>query len=111
PLDEQIRRVLSEDLTARLPGRVIGPTAPSVPPGTRLVAVDIERFDADQRGQVVLSADWSLVADNRALQRHAERIEIAATGTQPADAPPAMSRAIGLLADRIAAQLRGGADH
>ena len=110
PLDEQIRRVLSEDLTARLPGRVIGPAAPSVPAGTRLVAVDIDRFDADEGGHVVLSADWSLVADNKALQRHAERVEVATGGTQPADAPPAMSRAIGLLADRIAAQLQSGAD-
>jgi uncharacterized lipoprotein YmbA len=105
PLEDQIRRVLSEDLSARLPGGVIAPTAPSVPAGTRSVTLDIDRFDADRSGHVVLAGEWALVVDNRALMRQAETIELDAAGTEAADAPAAMSRALGRLADRIAARL------
>jgi uncharacterized lipoprotein YmbA len=110
PLDEQIRRVLSDDLATRLPGRVIDPTAPAVPAEILLVALDVDRFDAGADGTVTLAANWALVSAGRAVERHAEIIRQEGAGPDPDSAPAAMSRALGTLADRIAARLAKAAD-
>jgi uncharacterized lipoprotein YmbA len=107
PLDEQIRRVLSDDLGRRLPGRVVGPAAPAISEETGIIAVDVDRFDADRQGHVVLIADWSLVAAGRAVSRRTETIELDASGADPASSAAAMSGALGQFADRIAAALAG----
>jgi uncharacterized lipoprotein YmbA len=61
PLDEMMRRVLSEDLQARLPaGMVVAPKAPA-PPGTRGLVIDVQEFEPAAGGKVVLDASWTLL--------------------------------------------------
>src|SRR5690348_8616881 len=61
PLDQTIRRVLSSDLSARLPpGSVLPPGTPPPAGGVRVITVIIERFIGDTNGHVVLSATWSI---------------------------------------------------
>lgn len=62
PLADMIRRVLSEDLSDRLPaGTVIPPEAPA-PPGTRGLVLDVQEFLPQSNGQVLLQATWSVLA-------------------------------------------------
>jgi uncharacterized lipoprotein YmbA len=104
PLAELMRRVLGEDLTVRLPPGMVAPPGPAGADTRRLI-VDVEDFAADAEGHVVLAAAWTLlgaeVAPSPAL-RGTERIEIDGAPGYPAQAA-GMSRALGELADRIAA--------
>jgi len=57
PLDDMIRRVLSRDLTIRLPaGMVLLANAPGA--GSRGIVVDIQEFEPEADGNVVLDASW-----------------------------------------------------
>jgi hypothetical protein len=106
PLDELVRRTLTEDLRARLgTGRVIAPGDPAPSGGVRRVVLTVERFSADTAGHVVLSADWTLAVGDppkAAAIRHV-RLEENAGSTSGAAVASAMSRALGRLADQIAA--------
>ncbi len=111
PLDDQIRRVLSDDLAQRLPaGRVIAPQAASGSEAPRLIAVDVDRFDADLAGHIVLAADWSLVNGKQVTTRKTERIEADADATAYDSDAAAMSRTLGILADHIAASIAAAGD-
>ena len=107
PLDSMIRRVLEADLRARLPqGAVLVDDNPSAPANVT-IAVDISRFDADKAGQVTLDAGWEKLAENGAVAgapRQASIIEPGA-GPQTAEVAATMSRAIAVLAERIAAAI------
>jgi uncharacterized protein len=62
PLADMIRRVVSEDLAARLPGDTIVPPEAPAPPGTRGLVLDVQEFLPTSSGQVVLQATWTLLA-------------------------------------------------
>src|SRR5205823_1360751 len=58
PLDDMVRRVLADDLAARLPAGVnLIESAAKPPPGVT-IAVEVSRFDADESGNVTLAARW-----------------------------------------------------
>lgn len=110
PLDEMVRRVLTQDLLERLPaGKVVLPSGPA-PAGTGRIVVDLLAFQSDSSGAVTLRGSWSLLpagAGNPALIRdfhYTETADAASFGDQAA----AMSRLLGQLADDIARSLPGG---
>jgi uncharacterized protein len=106
PLAELMRRVLGEDLAARLPPGMVAPPG-SAGADTRRLLVDVEDFAADAEGHVVLAAAWTLIGAEVAptpAVRRTERIEIDGAPGYPAQAA-VMSRALGELADRVAAAL------
>jgi uncharacterized protein len=106
PLDEQIRRTLSDDLAARLaPGSVADPNEPSTQDPRRTLSVSIGQFDADAGCVVTLNASWSLQQPHIAARTGSEHIRVSATGTCPSALPAAMSQALGMLADRLAPAL------
>lgn len=104
PLAEMIRRVLAQDLLARLPGSTL--LAPQeLPPSTaRVLVLDVLRFAAGPSGRVHLEGNWSAFAGPAAQPFLSARIELAsrrpATGFRAQ--ATAMSRLLGRLADHIA---------
>jgi uncharacterized lipoprotein YmbA len=102
PLDDQIRRVLSDDLTLRTaPGAVLGTQAAAPPPNRIHVAVDIDAFDGEAGGDVTLRAHWALVKDDQPEYRAAVSIDVPAASGDAGAIAAAMSTAIGQLADQI----------
>jgi uncharacterized lipoprotein YmbA len=107
PLADMIRDVLSQDLAARLPpGKVIPPDAPAAP-GMRKIVVTIVAFGPDQRQEMHLAGDWSLLnegAANPSLRREFA-LTLASSAADGAEQAAGMSRSLGQLADAIAAAL------
>lgn len=103
PVDDQIRRTLSDDLAARLPaGLVADPNEPSTREPRRTLSISLGQLSADQGCAVTLNASWSLQRTNAPAQNGEERIEQPSVGACPASLPAAMSRALATLADRLA---------
>lgn len=105
PLDEQVRRTLTEELRQRLSaGSVLAPGDPT-PAGIRTITLNVQRFIADPSGQVTLQADWSLHGRKTTGTVRNVRIEIASQGTGGNAIAAGMSRALAQLADRISTEL------
>jgi uncharacterized lipoprotein YmbA len=103
PLSEQIRRVLSDDLSARLPpGLVADPNEPSTKDPRRLLIIAIGEFYGDESCAVSLRASWLLTTPNPVNQSGSEHVQVTANSPCANELPAAMSRALGVLADRIA---------
>jgi hypothetical protein len=104
PLAEMIRRVLTQDLQDRLPlSMIVLPEQPA-PPHTRIIVIDILKFESAFSGQVVLQGSWSLVSagsDTPSSSRPVQIDEHAPAQGYAAQAQ-AMSRAVGQLADSMA---------
>lgn len=107
PLGDMTRRVLTQDLAARLPeDKVILPDQPA-PPHTARLVVSITQFGSDGSGRIVLSGGWSLVkggSDTPVLRRDFTLAAPAAAeggGVQAAG----MSQLLGRLASEIASAL------
>ena len=104
PLAEQIRRVLSNDLSARLPpGLVADPNEANTKDPRRLLTISIDEFYGDDSCAVSLRATWSLANSGNASQHGTELAHVPASAPCASEPPAAMSRAVGVLADRIAA--------
>lgn len=104
PFDEMTRRVLTQDLTERLPkGVVVLPEEPAPPQADKIV-VDILQFDCDPSGKVIFDGSWSLLrngSEKAVMSRHVQLSESADPGNYGSQAR-AMSRILGELADDIA---------
>ncbi len=110
PLDETIRRVLSNDLAARLPaGAVANPNEPAIGEKRQSLAVDISEFYGDPSCTVTLRAAWTLKqSDSQSLHGDEETKATAQDGCNGSGTiPGAMSQALGQLSDRIAAAVSG----
>lgn len=110
PLGRLIRQTLTADLMSRLPpGSVLTPGSTAPRSGLRIISVDIQRFSGDTAGLVVLEASWSLLKAGTSdlLRSGHEVIRTRAASGRVADVVPAMSQAMGELADRVAAAVRG----
>ena len=106
PLEDQVRRVLSDDLSTRLPPRELAdPNEPAGGGPRRLLSVSITDFLADSSCSVALRADWMLRGPNTGTERGAESVVI--PGNEPCMAPAAgqMSSALAVLADRLATMI------
>jgi uncharacterized protein len=104
PLEDGIRRVLSDDLTSRLPpGRVADPNEPSIGEQRVSLAVDIRDFYGDAACAVTLRVAWVLKPPDSPSSLGNEEIHVpAATACTLATVPEAMSQALAQLSDRIA---------
>ena len=109
PLGDMIGRVLAQDLTQRLPGIAVISEAGAISAGgDRIVEVDIQRFDADRSGNVVLLAQTSV--RRRGVEgsglTSTVRFDVHPAGAGADALVAAMSAALGQLADSIAVQLQ-----
>lgn len=107
PLGEMVRRVLTQDLAARLPaGKVIYPQQPA-PRNTERIVLDILRFSGDGSGEVTFEASWTLLpsGSDTPLAAHHVRFTQNAGGAGYPGQARAMSAILGQLADHIAAAL------
>jgi hypothetical protein len=96
PLDQTIRRALSDDIARRVP---------SPAPGQQYsVAVDIHEFYGDGSCNVTLRAAWTLKQSHpESAQPVNEEIQVPSSGACTATLPATMSIALGQLSDRIIA--------
>lgn len=107
PLGEMIRRALTQDLLHRLLAHAVLLPEQPAPPNTRVIVIDILRFEPESSGRIVLQGSWSLVSagsDAASSSRPVQIDERAAAQDYAAQAQ-AMSRAVGQLADSIAQAL------
>jgi uncharacterized lipoprotein YmbA len=103
PLSGQIRRVLSDDLSARLPpGLVANPDEPATSEPRRSLTIAIEEFYGDDSCAVSLRAGWSLASPHAKVVRGSEQVQIPPSAPCSGELPAAMSRALAVLADRLA---------
>jgi uncharacterized lipoprotein YmbA len=107
PLDAMLARVLVEELGQRLPGSTVYSEAGAItaaPDAT--VEVNIQRFDLDRRGELLLMAQVAVEARGSSTRgvRFVQRPANATTGALVA----AMSVAVAQLADTIASLLAHG---
>lgn len=110
PLDETIRRILSNDLAARLPqGAIANPNEPSVGEKRQSLTVDFSQFYGDPACAVTLRAAWTLKqSDSNSLNGNEEVVASPEGGCKGAGSiPAAMSNALGKLSDLIAAAISG----
>ncbi|HEY0204169.1 MAG TPA: PqiC family protein [Acetobacteraceae bacterium] len=109
PLGDLIGRILAEDLGQRLPGSSVFTTAGSIsaePDGR--IELDMQRFDADASGTVVLLAQVAVSRGRRAnASTRTVRLTQHPTGPATRDLVAAMSMVLGSLADTLAGMLRG----
>jgi uncharacterized protein len=106
PLDDTIRRVLSNELAARLsPNLIVDPYEPSVGEKRQSLSVDVQEFYGDTACAVTLKAAWVLKSTDTQSSRGTEDIGIpSSTGCGGVESlPTAMSQALAQLSDRIAA--------
>ena len=105
PFDDMVRRVLTQDLAARLPkDMVVFPEQPA-PDSTNALVVDILEFQGDTFGAVTFDGSWSILrkGSDNAVVSHQVHLRDAGTGSSYKGEVAAMSRILGLLADQIAA--------
>jgi uncharacterized lipoprotein YmbA len=102
PLRESVSRVLAANL-----GRLVGTERVQRHPWRAsrdveiAVEVDVERFDGERGGSVVLDANWRLRSEGAPVQRAAHIVE-ETRGGDYADLAAAMSRALARLSTEMA---------
>jgi uncharacterized protein len=110
PLDETIRRTLSNDIAARLPqGAVANSNEPSIGEKRQSLAVDFSEFYGDSGCTVTLRATWTLKQSDSSSPHGNEEIKASPQdGCKGAGSiPEAMSQALAQLSDLIAASISG----
>jgi uncharacterized lipoprotein YmbA len=106
PLDEMIRRVLSDDLRARLPpGSLADPYQPAEAGQVRSLRLDIHELYGTVGCGASLSVTWTLQQPQAGALGATEDIELPGAGGCPAAQAAAMSRVLAVLSERIAAAL------
>lgn len=105
PLDAMLGRVLSQELTQRLPGSTVyGENGAITTNAGATVAINVQRLDADASGAVVLIAQVAVTSARDSATRTV-RYAIAPTAPGTSGLVNAMSSAVGQLADTIAAMV------
>jgi uncharacterized lipoprotein YmbA len=108
PLGDMIGRVLTQDLSQRLPGKSVFTQSGAITADADMrVEVDIQAFDADGSGDMVLTAQ---VAVERGMTHHpltTRHVALRAplTGQDEAAEVAAMSGLLGRLSDQIAGDI------
>ncbi len=110
PLGDMIGRVLALDLSQRLPGSSVFTEAGTISvDASATIELDVQRFDLDTNGQVVLLAQVA-VEQGRSHDpsaTHSLRLTVQPTGTGTPELVAAESSALGQMADQLAGLLRG----
>jgi len=107
PLGGMVSRVLAEDLAQRLPGSTVLADAGAIRlAADTAVETELQRFEADPSGAVELAAQVAFrFGPARSGTARSFRFSVTIEGQGPAAIAAAMSGAVGLLADAIAAAL------
>lgn len=105
PLDEQVRRTLTEDLQQRLPAGTVLAAGDPTPAGARSITLNVQQFVANPNGQVTLEADWSLHGGKGTSDVRHAWLQVASRGLGGDAVASTMSQALAELADTITAQL------
>lgn len=104
PLDDQVRRVVSDDLSARLPPNLVAdPSEPSTNEPRRLLSFAIAEFYSDGNCAATLRASWTLRSPKGDSERGIEQLQVPASEPCAGSVPAAMSAALAALSDRLAA--------
>ncbi len=108
PLGDMIGRVLTQNLSERLPGSSVFSQGGAISADAQLrVEVDVQSFDADASGQAVLVAE--LVVERGATHHpiSARQISLRASpgSATPAALAAALSQLLGQLADQTASDI------
>jgi uncharacterized lipoprotein YmbA len=108
PLGNLVARTLAEDLNLRLPGTSVFTSSGSIsadPDAT--LEIDLQRFDANANGQVVLLAQVAVTRAGRHDDAGARAVRLTVVPDSPSTTSlvAAMSQALGQLADQIAPML------
>ena len=109
PLGDMIGRVLAEDLSQRLPGSSVFNESGAISvDASATVELDVERFDLDTSGQVVLLVQVAveLGASHDPAFTRSLRLTMRPASASTPDLVSAMSALIGQLADAVATLLR-----
>ncbi|HEY6455858.1 MAG TPA: PqiC family protein [Steroidobacteraceae bacterium] len=107
PLDEMIRRVLSQDLIEMLPPHsVVLPNEP-VPSATRKIVVNVLEFAPDAAGTIQFKGTWSLIGTGQPPQSRYVALSEAADAKDTADQVKGMSRILSRLAMQMAQAAAG----
>jgi len=105
PLDAMLGRVLSQELTQRLPGSTVyGENGAITANAGATVAINVQRLDADASGAVVLIAQVAVTSARDSATRTV-RYAVAPTAPGTPGLVSAMSTAVGQLADTVAAMV------
>ena len=105
PFGGMLQRVLGQDLSQRLPGTSVYSDAGAISADPDMILeVDIQRFDADSSGVVVLAAQISLRrgGDRQNSQTRSIRLTITPASSSTADYVAALSKGLAQLADMVA---------
>ena len=108
PFAGMLSRVLAAELEQRLPGTTVLTAAGTIDaPADAKISINIARFDQDADGTVILAAQSDITFTNAHRQAAiaGERLRAVPQGTGVAAQVAAMSRALGGLADALAATL------
>ncbi len=106
PLDAMISRILVQELNQRLPGATVyGDNGAISTPPDATVEINLQRFDLDRDGVVLLAAQIA-IEGKRAKSRGVKLTVRPADGTTQA-LVAAMSAAVAQLADALAMMLAG----
>jgi uncharacterized lipoprotein YmbA len=108
PLGSMLDRVFTENLVQRLPGTAVFTESGAITTRPdRIVEIDVQRFDADASGTVVLLAQVAVRREDARIPGTAETVRLTSTPASPAtrDLVAAMSAALGKLADMVASRL------
>ena len=109
PFGDLVGRILAENLNSRLPGSSVFTAAGGISADAdATVEMDIQRFDADATGQVVLLAQVAVSRGRSRANATARTVRrmVTPAGAGTAELVAAMSRALGELADEVASLLR-----
>jgi uncharacterized lipoprotein YmbA len=109
PLGDMIGRVLTQDLSQRLPGTDTFAQTGAITADPQLrVEVDILNFDTDASGNVVLNAGVAIERglSHAPLAAHHVALTAQPAGPGAAELAATMSTLLGELADRIATDIR-----
>jgi uncharacterized protein len=113
PLEPLLTRVMAEDLFALLGAEDVIPLPQRRDvPLDRVVEVDVNRFEANQAGEVVLDARWRVYEGDDETLLASGRSMVAEQGAPVPDYEAivaAMSRAVGEVSAEIAFAIAGGA--
>lgn len=105
-LSEMIQRTLVSDLSALMPNAFVKPKTFSRENFTRIISVEIDRFDAIEGKEAFLNAWWSVSnADGTVLVRDKTVLNAPTTGTYE-DYVRVQSDLVARLAEQIASKIK-----
>jgi uncharacterized lipoprotein YmbA len=108
PLGRMVERILTEDLVQRLPQTAVFAESGAISTQPdEVLEIDVQRFDADASGKVVLLAQVAVRHEQGGTPSNARTLRLTArpASASTPDLVAAMSGELGQLADAIAAML------